>query len=76
MPACASAPASTSVPVSRLLALPPLAIYPSKEALTESIQAWAKDHGYALSISRSKRLESGLISVSTLLVIVVQPFPL
>ena len=56
----ASAPASASTPASRPLDLPPLAIYPSKEALTESIQAWAKDHGYAFSISRSKRLENGL----------------
>ena len=59
----ASAPASASTSASRPLALPPLAIYPSKEALTESIQAWAKDHGYAFSISRSKRLENGFTRV-------------
>jgi hypothetical protein len=36
------------------LALPPLATYPSKEALFEAIQSWAKDHGYAFITGRSK----------------------
>ena len=37
--------------------LPPEAIYPSKEALFEAIQAWAYSHGYAFTIGRSKRME-------------------
>jgi hypothetical protein len=41
------------------LALPPLATYPSKEALFEAIQSWAKPRGYAFTISRSSRLKSG-----------------
>jgi hypothetical protein len=40
---------------STALALPPLAIYPSKEALFEDIQSWAKLRGYAFTIARSKR---------------------
>jgi hypothetical protein len=42
-----------------LLALPPIAIYPSKEALFEAIQDWSKTRGYAFVISRSTRLKSG-----------------
>jgi hypothetical protein len=42
-----------------MLALPPLATYPSKDALFEAIQDWAKPRGYAFITSRSKRLESG-----------------
>jgi hypothetical protein len=41
-----------------ILALPPLAIYQSKEALFEAIQSWSKDHGYAFIIGRSKRLNN------------------
>jgi hypothetical protein len=41
------------------LALPPLATYPSKEALFEAIQSWSKPRGYAFSIQRSRRLRSG-----------------
>jgi hypothetical protein len=41
------------------LALPPLATYPSREALFEAIQAWAKPRGYAFITGKSKRLESG-----------------
>jgi hypothetical protein len=40
------------------LTLPPLAIYPSKQALFEAIQIWAKPRGYAFSICRSTRLKS------------------
>ena len=40
--------------------LPPLAIYPSKLALFEAIQSWAKPRGYAFSICRSTRVKSGL----------------
>ena len=44
--------------------LPPEAQYPSKEALFEAIQAWAKPYGYAFSIGRSiKREGSGRIKV-------------
>jgi hypothetical protein len=45
-------------PPPALLALPPLATYPSKEALFKSIQEWAKDRGYAFSIGKSKRAGS------------------
>src|SRR3982074_401022 len=41
------------------LALPPLATYPSKEALFEAIQSWSKLRGYALAITRSKRIKDG-----------------
>lgn len=41
------------------VALPPLAIYPSKEDLYDAIQNWSKPRGYAFAISRSKRLHSG-----------------
>jgi hypothetical protein len=37
------------------LALPPVAVYPSKEALFEAIQRWAKDRGYAYITGKSKR---------------------
>ena len=44
--------------------LPPEAQYPSKEALFKAIQAWAKPHGYAFTIGRSKKREgSGRIKV-------------
>ena len=44
--------------------LPPEAQYPSKEALFEAIQAWAKPHGYAFTTGRSKKREgSGRIKV-------------
>jgi hypothetical protein len=39
------------------MSLPPPAIYPSKEALFEAIQSWARPHGYAFIISHSKRME-------------------
>ena len=41
------------------LSLPPLATYPSKEALFEAIQSWAKLQGYAFTITRSKRIRDG-----------------
>ena len=40
------------------LALPPLAIYPSNEALFEAIQSWSKAHRYAFTVGRSTRLKS------------------
>ena len=45
------------------LALPPLAIYPSREALFEAIQAWAKPRGYVFITGKSKRLKSGRCKV-------------
>jgi hypothetical protein len=50
-------PANTSTP--ELLALPPLAIYPTREALFEAIQNWSKLRGYAFTVTRSKKLPSG-----------------
>ena len=41
------------------LALPPLATYPSREALFESIQSWAKARGYAFTVGKSKRVRDG-----------------
>lgn len=43
-----------------MLALPPLATYPPKEALFEAIQAWAKPRGYAFSIARSTQKKADL----------------
>jgi hypothetical protein len=37
-----------------MLALPPLATYPSKEALFEAIQSWSKGRGYAFTTGKSK----------------------
>ena len=37
------------------LTLPPLAVYPSKEALFEAIQRSAKDRGYVYITGKSKR---------------------
>jgi hypothetical protein len=45
------------------LAPPPLAIYPSREALFEAIQAWAKPRGYAFITSKSKKIEDGRYKV-------------
>ena len=42
-----------------MLSLPPLATYPSREALFEAIQAWAKLRGYAFITGKSKKTESG-----------------
>jgi hypothetical protein len=50
-------PANTSTP--ELLALPPLAIYPTREALFEAIQSWSKLRGYAFTVGKSKKLPSG-----------------
>jgi hypothetical protein len=41
-----------------MLALPPLAIYPSRVALLEAIQSWAKARGYAFTVGKSKRLNN------------------
>ena len=44
---------------SNALALPPLATYPSREALLEAIQSWAKARGYAFTVGKSKRVPDG-----------------
>jgi hypothetical protein len=49
-------PAPEPAPVTPL-SLPPEATYPSKEALFEAIQAWAKLRGYAFTIAKSKRIK-------------------
>ena len=41
------------------LSLPPLATYPSKEALFEAIQSWSKLRGYAFTTTRSIRMRNG-----------------
>jgi hypothetical protein len=41
-----------------MLALPPLATYPSGEALFEAIQAWARLRGYTFINGKSKKTES------------------
>ena len=43
--------------------LPPPSLYPSKDALFEAIQAWARPHGYAFTTGKSKKAESGRIKV-------------
>ena len=37
--------------------LPPEAIYPSREALFEAIQAWAYPYGYSFTTGKSRRME-------------------
>jgi hypothetical protein len=44
-----------------MLALPPEATYPTREALYEAIQSWAKPRGYAFTGSSSKKSSSGRI---------------
>jgi hypothetical protein len=44
-------PPSSSTP--EPLALPPLAIYPTREALFDAIQSWSKLRGYAFTVTRS-----------------------
>ena len=41
------------------LSLPPLAAYPSREALFEAIQSWSKLRGYAFTVGKSKRIRDG-----------------
>ena len=45
--------------MSDALSLPPLATYPSREALFEAIQSWAKLQGYAFTVGKSKRMYDG-----------------
>jgi hypothetical protein len=42
----------------KILALPPLAIYPSKDILFEAIQSWAKLRGYDFVTGKIKKLPS------------------
>lgn len=46
---------------SEMLALPPEAIYPSRELLYKAIQNWAKPRGYAFTGGSSKKTSSGRI---------------
>jgi hypothetical protein len=48
-----------ALPLPLALALPPLATYPSKEALFEAIQSWSKPRGYAFTVGKSKRIKDG-----------------
>ncbi|KAG6219982.1 hypothetical protein E4U34_003262 [Claviceps purpurea] len=41
-------------------ALPPEAIYSTKEPLREAINSWSRDRGYALTVGRSKLERTGL----------------
>ena len=52
-------PAQSLTSASDVLSLPPLAIYPSKEALFEAIQSWSKPRGYAFTTTRSIRMRNG-----------------
>jgi hypothetical protein len=45
------------------LALPPLALYPSREALLEAIQSWAKPRGYAFTVGKIKKVPNGFQNV-------------
>lgn len=58
-PPVSSLPVSPPTDASDALALPPLAAYPSKEALFEAIQSWSKPRGYAFTIGRSTRRKDG-----------------
>ena len=50
-------PAQPLTSASDALSLPPLAAYPSREALFEAIQSWAKLQGYAFATIRSKQIK-------------------
>jgi hypothetical protein len=52
-------PSNTST--TELLALPPEVTYPTREALYEAIQSWAKPRGYAFTGGSSKKTSSGYI---------------
>src|ERR1700716_1801304 len=52
-------PSPLPTDASDALALPPLATYPSREALFEAIQSWAKARGYAFTVGKSKRVRDG-----------------
>ena len=50
-------PSQPLTSASDALSLPPLATYPSKEALFEAIQSWAKLQGYTFATIRSKQIK-------------------
>src|SRR3979411_2017672 len=52
-------PSPPPTDASNALALPPLATYPSKEALFEAIQSWSRPRGYAFTIGKSTRRKNG-----------------
>ena len=52
-------PAQPLTSASDALSLPPLATYPSREALFEAIQSWSKLQGYAFTVGKSKRIRDG-----------------
>ena len=52
-------PAQPLTSASDALSLPPLAAYPSREALFEAIQSWSKLRGYAFTVGKSKRIRDG-----------------
>ena len=52
-------PSPPPTDASDALALPPLATYPSRDALLEAIQSWAKARGYAFTVGKSKRVPDG-----------------
>src|SRR3982074_1375841 len=58
-PPLLSLPPPHASDTSDALTLPPLATYPSKEALFEAIQTWAKARGYAFTVGKSKRVLDG-----------------
>ena len=47
------------ISASDALSLPPLATYPSKEALYKAIQSWSKPRGYAFTTTRSIQMRNG-----------------
>ena len=47
-------PAQPLTSASDALSLPPLAAYPSREALFEAIQSWSKLQGYTFTVGKSK----------------------
>ena len=51
------APIPTTSTQQGTMPLPPEAIYPSREALFEAIQAWAYSYGDSFTTGRSKRME-------------------
>jgi hypothetical protein len=56
-------PPTNTSHASDVLALPPLALYPSREALFEAIQSCSKLRGYAFTVGKSKKVRTGLQKV-------------
>src|SRR5258705_13745286 len=59
-------PSPPPTDASNALALPPLATYPSKEALFEAIQSWSRPRGYAFTIGKSTRRRPCLAKIISL----------